>query len=346
MNLLRELVETPGVAGREGRVRDCIAAYISEVFDEVRTDRLGSLVAVRHPRPQTSSDGEPMHVLIDAHIDQIGFLVRHIDAAGLLTVQPVGFFDYRCLFDRRVLVCTREGELPGVMNPLVRPRHISQDSERKQVPGIEQFRIDLGLSADVVRQRVRIGDPVVCHGVFQAMGDCLVGPALDNRLACWVAIRAVENLKFHRCRITCVFAVQEEVGMRGAGPAAWNCRPDAAICLEAVYAGDAPGLAENEHCTRLGEGAAIMIADGSVISDETLVDQLEAVAQRRQIPVQRCVVPDAGQDAAMIQQSCGGVPVVALACPARYMHTTSETIHRRDLEAMRDLLTAWLESVG
>ncbi|MCA9032840.1 MAG: hypothetical protein KDA66_18630, partial [Planctomycetaceae bacterium] len=178
MKLLETLTQTPGVPGRESRVRLVIEEYLREhnLVDEIHVDALGSLIAVRHPRPKgkKKSAEAPLKVMLAAHMDQIGFLVNDIANDGFLRVNPVGGFDTRNLFARRVRVCTRDGDLPGVMNPAGRPIHIATEDEKRKVPDITEFFIDLGLPGVEVQRQVKIGDMVVLDGPFAEVGDYVV----------------------------------------------------------------------------------------------------------------------------------------------------------------------------
>ncbi|MGA1399831.1 MAG: M42 family metallopeptidase, partial [Phycisphaerales bacterium] len=192
IDLLRRLCETPGIPGREDRVRKLIEKEIKGLFDEVTVDAMGSLIATR--KPTASRKGRATKVLLAAHMDEIGFFVRDIDAKGCLWLNPAGGFDTRNLFSRRVKVCTAKGDLPGVMNPGGKPIHISSDAERSKVPGVEEFFIDLGMDAKEVAKRVSIGDSVVMDEPFIEMPQKVVSKALDNRFACWCAIEAVRKM--------------------------------------------------------------------------------------------------------------------------------------------------------
>ncbi|MFG0336292.1 MAG: M42 family peptidase, partial [Maioricimonas sp. JB049] len=202
MDLLAKLTQTPSVPGREDRVREVIEHHVraAELFDEIRTDAMGSLIGVRRPRPKDGGTiKRPLKVMLAAHMDQIGFLVSHIDENGFLRVNPVGGFDPRNLFARQVRVCTAGGDLPGVMNPSGRPIHIATSEEKTKVPQINEFFIDIGMSGDDVLERVKIGDMVVLDGPFQEVGDFVISQCLDNRVGCWAQIRAIEKLEHHDC---------------------------------------------------------------------------------------------------------------------------------------------------
>src|SRR5690554_1076462 len=217
IDLLRQLCETPGVPGREHRVRALIEREIDGLFDEVRTDSMGSLLAVRRSR---TNDPNPLFRSLLCHMDEIGFLVTHVSEKGWIHIDPVGGFDARTLFARRVRVVTRDGEYPGVMNAGGRPLHISSPEERKKIPEPKDFFVDLGLGKEAA-DKIKVGDFVVMDEPFIELGDKkIVSKALDNRVACWLGIEAIRKLveenPDHACEIHVVFTTQEEVGLRGA----------------------------------------------------------------------------------------------------------------------------------
>ena len=335
LELLKRLSEASGVPGREERVRDILRPELEKAFDEVTTDVMGSLIAVK------KNDGRP-RVLIAAHIDEIGFYVRHVDDRGFVRVQNVGGFDTRNLLARRVTIMAKDGDLPGVMNPAGRPIHIAKEEDKKKIPEMQEFMIDLGLAGEIVKQKVRIGDPVTLVQEFGEIGDCVTGKCLDNRVAAWVVLEAMKKAKSPNYEVILACTVQEEVGLRGAGPAAFAARPDLAIALDTTLCVDTPGVPEEERVTKQGDGVAIKILDGSSISNRSFVDEMAAAGEAAGVAFQFSVLPRGGTDAGAIQRSREGVKTVTLAIPTRYIHTVTETIHKDDLQSAIDLIAAWL----
>lgn len=349
MELLEKLTQTPSVPGREDRIRDVIETYVREqgLFDELTTDAMGSLIGFRKARPKSGADApeKPVKVMLAAHMDQIGFLVRHISDDGFVRVNPVGGFDTRNLFARRVRICTASGDLPGVMNPGGKPIHIASESDKKKVPEIQEFFIDLSLPAETVTESVRIGDMVVLDGPFAEVGESVVSQCLDNRVGCWAQIRAIEQLEHHNCDICAAWTVQEEVGLRGAFPAAYEIEPDFGIACDTTLCCKTPGIPDEERVTVAGDGVCLHIMDSSMIGDIRLIEEIEAIAAAKDIKCQRGILPRGGQDGAAIQRTRRGVRTVAFACPIKYIHTVTEMAHKADLEAYPALLAAWLEAV-
>ncbi len=349
--LLEKLSLTPGVPGREHRVRELILNEIDGLFDEVTIDPLGSVIAVRRPRTGTkSTPKKPVKVMLAAHMDQIGFLVSHVTDTGRAYISPVGGFDPRNLFARIVTVCPDPAnpakDLKAVLNPGVKPVHLANADERGKVPDLRDFVLDFGLSPAEVKRRVKIGDMVVIDAPVHCLGKHIVGQCMDNRVACWIAIEACRRLKTHACEVHCVFTVQEEVGLRGAIASSHTVNPDIGIGIDTTLAVDTPGVPEHETCTKLGAGAAITIADSSAIGDYDLIEAFTKTARNNKIPFQRSLLRSGGTDTGGIQRSAGGCKAMTLSCPTRYIHTITEMVHTGDLAACRDLLVAYLQSIS
>ncbi len=339
--LLQRLCETAGIPGREERVRALVQREIKGLFDTVTTDAMGSLICTRRAT-RTRKGTTPRRVLVAAHMDEIGFYVRHIDEQGYLWLNPAGGFDPRNLFSRRVMVVTDDGDLYGVLNPGGKPIHISSEADRNKVPGTEEFFVDLGREGAEVRKRVQVGDFVVMNEPFMETPLKVVSKALDNRMAVFTAIEAVRKLSRsksgHSCELVVAFTTQEEVGLRGAQVAANNASAEIGIGLDVNLACDTPGIPDNQRVTKQGLGVAVMIQDSSMISDIELVRQSCKLAKKHGIPHQRAVLPRGGQDAGAIQRSGSGARCVAFGPGTRYIHTVTEMVHKSDLDSTIELL--------
>jgi putative aminopeptidase FrvX len=358
VDLLKRLCETPGVPGREERVRALIQREIKGLFDETSVDPMGSLICRRAPRgaktagkaSKKKAGDRPTRVMLLCHMDEIGFYVGHIDKKGFIYLSPAGGFDARNLFSRRVTVCTETGDLPGVMNPGGRPIHISSPEERTKVPEVKTFYVDLGLPPEKVQKLVKVGDYVVMNEPALEMGDKVVSKALDNRVACWLGIESIRALDAaggkHECEIVVVFTTQEEVGLRGARTSAYAVKPDIGIGIDVTLSCDTPGVPEEEAVTQHGKGFGLHIKDSSFISDYALTNEFEAIAKKHKIPYQRTILAAGGQDGAAAQQAAAGARAVGIVVGTRYIHTVTEMIDKRDLAAARDVLAAYLGSVG
>ncbi len=343
-DLLKRLCETPGVPGHEHRVRNLILSEIQGLFDHVETDPMGSLLCRRDARGGAEN---PTKVMLLCHMDEIGFLVSHISKEGFLYLQPVGGFDPRTLFARRVLVCTDEGDLKGVMNPAGPGVHITKLEDRKKVPEVHEFIVDTGLG-EAAAERVKVGDMVVMDEPFLEMGEKFVSKALDNRIACWLGIEALRGLgdAANDVEIHVAFTCQEEVGLRGARTAAHRIQPDIGIGVDTTLACDTPGVPEQDRTTEQGKGFGLHVRDTSFIADTALVAEFDALARAEDIPFQRTMLRAGGQDGAAAQQAAAGARAVGIVVGTRYIHTVTEMADRRDLQAARDILTAFLKQAS
>ncbi len=340
MELLKSLSEMHGAPGREEHVRSFIAQQVEQHVDEMRTDAMGNLICIKR-----SGRDDARRVMLACHMDEIAFYVRQIDEDGFVRVQALGGFDVRNLFARRVRIETRTGdEIFGNMNPGGRPVHIASPEDRKKIPEMKEFFVDTGLSADELKERVRPGDPVTLVQEFVTMGDLWTGKCLDNRVACWLGIRVLEQVEKPAEDLYVVFTVQEEIGVRGATVSSYDIDPDVGIAIDVTLAVDTPGVPDEEQITKLGEGAAIKILDSYSVSDKDLVDEFIDIAESNDIPHQFEILPLGGTDAGALQRAKAGCKAITISVPTRYVHTVTETLHKDDLHAALDLLTRYLEA--
>ena len=349
VDLLKRLCETPGIPGREERVRALIKGEIKGLFDEVREDAMGNLICLRKARAGAKSRGRATRVMMLCHMDEIGFYVKAIDAQGFIRCNAAGGFDTRNLFSRRVLVCTDGGDLKAVMNPGGRPVHIASEEDKKKIPEVKEFLVDVGLPADKVKKLVRIGDYVVKDEPLIEVGDKLVSKAMDNRIACWLGIESVRQIHAagakHACDIYVSFTVQEEVGIRGAHTSSFSVEPDIGIGLDVTLSCDMPGVPSDECVTVQGKGFGLHVMDSSFIADYRLVNEVEAIAKKSRIPYQRTILARGGQDGAAAQQARGGARALGIVVGTRYIHTVTEMVSKVDLAAARDVLAAWVPTI-
>ncbi|QHQ34952.1 M42 family metallopeptidase [Algicella marina] len=342
IDLLKRLCETPGAPGHEHEVRALIESEIEGLFDEVVTDPMGSLLCKRNGQGET-----PEKIMLLCHMDEIAFLVAHVSDKGFVYLQPVGGFDPRNLFSRRVMAVTERGKFKGVMNPGGRPIHISKPEDRKKIPELSEFFVDFGLG-DKTAEHISVGDSVVMDEPLIEMGDKIVSKALDNRIACWLGVESiralVESGAGHNCEIHVAFTVQEEVGLRGARTAAYAIQPDIGLGIDTTLACDTPGVPDQESTTVQGKGFGLHVKDSSFIADRALVAEVAALADEKGIPFQRTMLMAGGQDGAAAQQAAAGARAVGIVVGTRYIHTVTEMIDRNDLQAAKEILTAYLAS--
>lgn len=336
-DLLRRLTLTPAVPGMEERIREIVRAELADHVDEMRVDKLGNLDCIR----RGSGDG-PV-VMLAAHMDQISFMVSHVDDTGFLRLNPTGGFDPRTLMNQRVIVYGKE-ELPGVIGS--KPKHVLTEEELKKPLKIKDYFVDLGLPGDRVKEVVRPGDRVTWVGDCIEMGEMYCSRALDDRIGVALMIEAMKRVKDPAATIHAVATVQEEVGIRGAMSSAAQIKPDVGIALDVTIANDVPGAKPQEAVTRMGEGIAIKYMDSTSISSHALIRHLEELAERHEIKYQREILPRGGTDAGAIWRVPGGAHVATISVPSRYVHSTVELVHTRDVQAGVDLLARYLEAAG
>ena len=338
--LLKRLIETPGVPGREERQREIAREELGSLTDEVRTDALGSVIGTKNG----SGDGR---VMVAAHTDEIGYLVKHIDDKGFVRLQTLGGHDPANMVSQRVLLTTAEGEtLRGALQSSRKPPHLARGEEQKP-PKADEFYVDLGLDAETVKEKVRIGDYVVMDRTLEKVGDTYVGKAMDDRVGVFVMYEALRALgDHHRATIFAAATSQEEVGLRGAEASGSALKPTVVVALDVTLAMDVPGADKENTITELGKGVAIKIMDGYSISHPKLVEHLRAIAEREDIPYQMEILPAGGTDAGGVQRLHGGIPAVTLSIPCRYVHTPNEMVSATDVEAAITLLARYLEEAS
>lgn len=341
MKLLKRLAEAFGGSGQEAEVAAIVAQELRLLCRTVRIDPMGNVVGFK---PGRGARGRRQRIMLAAHMDEIGFLVSHIDKEGFLRVQPAGGFDPRTLIAQRVTVLGKgRRKLVGLLNPVGQPIHLQTEEERRKVLSVGQFFVDLGLPYEKVVERVDVGDRVIWDRDFATLGDGVTGKALDDRVGVYVMLEALRRVKKNRHDIYAVGTVQEEVGLRGAITSAYDVQPQIAIALDVTLAVDTPEILEHDRVSRFGQGVAIKIMDSSSISDAGLVSEFRALAEAQGIPHQLEVLPRGGTDAGGMQRARGGARVITLSIPLRYVHSVNECAHRGDIQAAVDLLAAYLD---
>jgi putative aminopeptidase FrvX len=336
-DLLKRICELPGVAGREDAVAALVREEMAELVDEVSTDALGNVIGVKR------GSGGP-RVMVAAHMDEIGFLAKHIDERGFIRLQTVGGFDPRVLPAQRVKVHGFAGEaLLGVLGISAKPIHLLDPGDIKP-PKVDELFVDLGLSAEEVRAKVEVGDQITMDRTVEHAGNNIIGKAFDDRICVFQMLEALRQLSGPtNAEIIAVATTQEEVGLRGAGTAAYHLEPDIAVALDITLALDIPGAAEQDAVTRLGNGVAIKIMDSSHISNYKLVQHMRQLARANDITHQLEILPRGGTDAGAMQTSRAGMPAITISIPTRYVHTVNEMCAVPDVQASIDLLARYLE---
>lgn len=333
VELLKKICETPGTSGFEQRIRQVVLQEIAGLADSISLDNMGNIIAVKRGK-------ESRKVMIAAHLDEIGFIVSHIDEDGFLRFHPLGGFDPKTLTSQRVIVHGRR-DLMGVMGS--KPIHLMKAEERNRAVPLQEYFIDLGMPYSEVVKVVDVGDPITRERELIEMGDCVNSKSIDNRVSVYILIELLRALQTQTppYDVYAVFTVQEEVGLRGAMSAAHSIDPDFGFGLDVTIAFDVPGAQPHEVVTKLGQGAAIKVLDGSVISDYRMVRYMRQVADQAKIPYQLEILPAGGTDTAGIQRyGKHGAITGAVSIPLRHIHQTIELAHKGDIRHCVDLLEA------
>lgn len=321
--LLKSLSEASGVSGYEDQVREIVHATFSDLADEVRSDAMGNLIALK----RGSGPSEPRRrIMLAGHMDEIGLMVTALDK-GFLRFTQVGGFDVRTLMGQEVVVHGRR-PLPGVIG--CRPPHVLSVEERKKPLPMDQLFIDVGLGEHALRDAVHVGDLVTIQRPFTELkGGLVSGKAFDDRAAvvaiavCLDLLRALR----HEWDVYGVATVQEEVGLRGAIIGTYGIAPDAGIAIDVGF-GKQPGVGP-EDAIELDKGPSL--AFGPYLHP-VLYAELQRVAKEHELPFQMEIVPGGtGTDATAIQVTRAGVPTALLSIPLRNMHTPIETLAVKDL---------------
>ncbi|NLM69535.1 MAG: M42 family metallopeptidase [Firmicutes bacterium] len=333
--LLKRLTEACGGPGQEHEVRDLIRSEVTGLVDEIRTDALGNLITVKN-----GSKSGP-RVMLAAHMDEVALMILSIEKSGLLKFSPIGGIDPRVLVAKSVVI--GKNRVPGVIGS--KPIHLQRPEERQKALTIDELYIDIGASKkEEAEKLVSIGDLAYFTTKFAEIGpDKYKAKALDDRVGCAMLIDILrDNYQFP---LYGVFTVQEEVGLRGAGTAAYQVQPDIAIVLEGTTASDVPEIPEHKHATSVGKGPCLTLMDSSVIPDQRLTAKLLKLAAEYNIPVQYRRNTAGGTDAGKIQQSRTGVRVAVVALPCRYIHSPVSVCSKSDYENAVKLVKAFLRSI-
>ena len=336
--LLADICEIPGAPGFEQRIREKIISEVKPFADELTTDAMGNIIAIK-------KGSEDKKVLVAAHMDEISFIVTHIDDEGFVRFHPLGGFDPKTLTAQRVIIHGKQ-DIMGVMG--TKPIHVMTPEERKKMPEISDFFIDTGRAKDEVSKLIAVGDPITRERKLIDLGDCVNSKSIDNRVSVYILIEALKQLKNTKVPydIYGVFTVQEEVGLRGAMTAASGVDPDFGIVLDVTMAYDLPNALPHERVTQIGKGAAIKVLDGSTICDYRMVRFMTELAEKNEISYQKEILPAGGTDGAAIQRySKGGAITGGVSIPCRYLHQVIETAHKEDISACINLLKLCLKNL-
>ena len=343
--VLEKLSNACGVAGREEEVRDLMKEMLKPYVDELREDKLGNVIGIKHAKKKKSKR-KPLSVMFAAHMDEIGLLVKTITKDGFLQFYKIGGIDDRILLAQRVIVHTRKKALPGIIGS--RPPHIQKTEERKKIVEANQLFIDIGAKnkEEARKLGVQIGDPVSFDSKFTKIGkNIVIGKAFDDRVGCAVMIETMKQLDKVNCTVYAVGTVQEEVGLRGATVAAFGIHPDVGLAFDVTVAGDVPGVKEVEAPIKMGMGPSLTIADSGLIAHPKVLQLLVETAEENKIPYQLETGLPGSTDAARIALSREGVPSGVISIPTRYIHSPTAMLNLSDVENAVKLAVAAVHNI-
>jgi endoglucanase len=324
-----------GVSGDEGEVRKIVLEEVKPYADEVRVDALGNVLVTRFGRAR---QGKRMRVLLDAHMDEVGFMIVAEDGEGIYHFEAVGGLDVRYLVGKQVLV-GRE-RLPGVIG--AKPIHLLTSEERTKKVPIDALRIDVGPGG-----KAKVGDRAGFATKFRRSGPSILSKSIDDRIGVATLIELVRHAPSN-LDLCAAFTVQEEIGLRGAKVAAHFFNPDLAIAIDSSPARDLPVFDGGENMTyntKLGLGPAIYVADNSALHDPRLVRFLRETAEAEKIPYQIRQPGGGGTDSGAIQRSLSGIPTVSVSVPHRYAHSPVSISRVEDWKNTINLLQAALKHI-
>ncbi|GBE18291.1 MAG TPA: M42 family peptidase [Euryarchaeota archaeon] len=339
IKLIKKLSEAHGVPGGEDEIRNIITKELEGIC-EISSDVMGNLVAKR------GEGGKK--IMLAAHMDEIGLMVRHIDESGFIKFITLGGFFDQTLLNQPVVVHTKFGRIPGVIGS--KPPHLMEEKERDKVVKAKDMFIDVGAGDSEAAKKlgVTVGDYITFDMPFKELKSGLIsGKSFDNRLGCAVMIEVMKKVKTNHT-VVAVGTVQEEIGLKGARTSAYTLEPDVALALDVAPAGDFPGTKPEESRIKLGGGPVITVADGrgrGIITHPSVRDSLIAAADEGKIQYQLEVGDGGTTDATAIQLTRGGVLSGVVSVPTRYIHTPVEVAGKKDVEDTVKLVVAYIEGL-
>ena len=337
---LENLSNTCGVTGREEDVRKLMVKLMKPHVDEIAVDKLGNVIAVKKGKK-----GSPK-VMIAAHMDEVGLMVKNVTKEGFLKFAKMGGIDDRILLAQKVVVHTHKGPLQGIIG--AKPPHIQKEAERKKIVTYDQLFIDIGAEnlKDANKMGVKVGDPVSFDVQYAKLSkDIVTGKAFDDRVGCAIMIETLKQLGNTDCTVCAVGTVQEEVGLRGATTATFGIDPDIGIALDVTVAGDVPGVRDFDTSVKMGKGPVLTVADAGLITHPKVLRMLMDAAEENKIAFQLETGLPGATDAARISLTRQGVPSGTVSVATRYIHSPAGMLSLKDAENSAKLTAAAIQQI-
>ena len=342
MELMRELCLASGVSGSEDEVANIFERELKDVADTIERDNMGSIIATKKGSKKAPK------IMLAAHMDEIGFLVRFIDDNGFIKFSKIGGIVDSILVNLTVTIHSSVGEdVIGVIGS--KPPHVTKPEERKKVIPSDELFIDIGAKdKEDAEKMVAIGDVITFNSLFvEYPNNYIMSKAIDNRAGCYVLIEVLKRINTD-ATVYCVGTVQEEVGLKGAKTSAFKLNPDLAIALDVTLSGDHPGIKPEEAPVVAGKGPAIILADASgrgILTQQSVKDMLIKAGDENDIPYQLEVSDGGTTDGTAIHLTREGIPTGVLSVPTRYIHTPVSVCSMDDIEATIQLITAAINNL-
>ncbi|SHH32748.1 M42 family metallopeptidase [Thermosipho atlanticus] len=328
---LKELSELNGVSGNEHKVRNFILEKIKNKVDKFWIDRMGNLIALKKGKGKAK-------VILDAHLDEVGFMITKINDDGTFSFMPVGGVDPRVAIGKRVKI---NDEIQGVIG--FKAIHLQKEDYLK-TPKFSDLKIDAGFTSKTeAEKKVKLGDYVSFDTKYTEIGNFATGKAFDDRGGCSILMDLIINDVKSDYDLYFAFVVQEETGLRGAAVVAEQIKPDFALAFECTTAGDNPELEKEHWATHLGDGPALTFLHSRYVIDKRIFDSLVDVAKENKIPFQYKRRIAGGTDAARYARSIYGVPAGVISIPSRYIHSPVSVINLNDYKNTYQLAKLFLE---
>jgi putative aminopeptidase FrvX len=338
---LEKLSNAYGVTGRENKVRDLLEQMLKPYADEIQIDRMENIIAIKKGKPKAPK------IMLAAHMDEVGLMVKTITKNGFLQFSKMGGIDDRILPAQKVVVLTKKKALQGIVGS--KPPHIQKEEERKKILAFDDLFIDVGAESrdEAANMGIAVGDPIAFDVQYTKLGrNIVMGKAFDNRAGCVAMVETMMRLKNAECTICAVGTVQEEVGLRGAGTAAFGVDPDIALALDVTIAGDVPGVREYDTNAKIGKGPTLTISDSGTITHPKILRWIVDTAAEEKISIQIESGLLGSTDAARISLTRQGIPSGTISIPTRYIHSPASILNLKDIENSAKIAAAAIQKAS
>lgn len=341
MEILRKLSNAFAPPNCEKDVKAILKSELEGFADSVQEDSLGNIFFFH------KGAGEKPLIMLAAHMDEVSFMVTHIDKDGFLRFHTLGGITAHVMPGQRIVLRGSRGDVSAIIG--TKPPHIMAEEERKKLVSMEDLFMDVGAgNEEEVREKgIDIGTVGVFEVTFSDMGNGYVlGKSFDDRAGCAVMANVFKELKDTEYQVIAVGTVQEEVGLRGARVAAWQLDPDYGLAIEGTFAADVPGSKPHQMSAKLGSGPVVSIADRTTLTHPKVLNTLVDAAKKNCIPFQFKKIPRGGTDAGSIHLTKAGIPSGTVAVPCRYIHGPASVLYKEDFMNTIRLVKAFINLIS